>query len=176
MRITADHVKELANLHGDNVLVPQGEEGTPWVISTQNQHYRGAHTVIATSEQVTDLALDADFDEDGDLTDEAAERIARKLSETPREEARGYARGMAQHDDGTRRMAEGTARSILGKVTAARDELKAWEGEHRNVADWRVNDALEGLSKARRALDYLLADTDPEGDAARASMRAAFGE
>ncbi|PPS89585.1 hypothetical protein [Streptomyces sp. MH60] len=96
LTITADHVKELATLFGDNVLVPMpskhGPAGDLWVISTKNKHYDGWHTVYATVEQVNDMALDTDYDVDGQMTEAAAERIARKLNETPREEARGYAR------------------------------------------------------------------------------------
>jgi hypothetical protein len=173
MIITADHVKELASLFGDTVLVPQPGVHDLWVISTTNQHYQGAQTVYATGEQVTDLAVESDYDEDGNLTDAAAERIARKLGETPREEAKGYARGMTQNDDGSRRMAEDAARSILAKVAGALAEAEEWQAAHPNVADWRVTELLAKLRRARTMGDYLLANTDPEGDAARAAIRAA---
>jgi hypothetical protein len=116
LEITAEHVKELATAFGDNVLVPMPCEHPPagdlWVIDTANKHYDGWATVYATSEQVTDLAVETDYDEDGELTDEAAERIARKLNEPPREEAQGYARS-AGHPDGY------TAR-VMAEVTAPR--------------------------------------------------------
>jgi hypothetical protein len=101
---TAEHVQELATRYGENVLVPQPGAYGLWVIGTGNQHYDGWTTVYATSEQVIDLALPADYDEDGCLTDGAAERIARHLRETPRETAQGYARGMAYPEGYTARV------------------------------------------------------------------------
>lgn len=85
--ITVEHVKELATLSGNCVLVPMPCEHPPagslWVISTANKHYDGAATVYATGDQVGDLASDYDGDawnENGELTDKAAEEIAKELA------------------------------------------------------------------------------------------------
>lgn len=99
MEFTADHVKELAGLFGENVLVPMPCEHPPagslWVISTGNKHYEGAGTVYATAAQVSDLAQEDDYDEDGDLTDEAAERIRVELIRLGRAAAIESARGLS---------------------------------------------------------------------------------
>ncbi|MEU6362183.1 hypothetical protein [Streptomyces albidoflavus] len=103
MRITADHVKELATLFGETVLVPMPEKAGPpadlWVISTGNKHYDGAATVYATGEQVEEMITDADYDEDGSLTDAAAWRIADELNDRDRNDARASAYTL-QYADG----------------------------------------------------------------------------
>jgi hypothetical protein len=80
--ITADHVRELADLAGKNVLVKQADRfgGDLWVIGCGNRHYGGADTALATSNQVEDLLRPEDWD-GLDLKQEAAERVARKLME-----------------------------------------------------------------------------------------------
>jgi hypothetical protein len=78
--ITGDHIKELASLYGDNVLVVQPETASLWVIGTGNQHYDGAHTVYATSRQVANIVKDDYYDTDGQLTDWAAWHIAEVLT------------------------------------------------------------------------------------------------
>lgn len=106
LEITSEHVKELASLFGENVLVPMPCEHPPagslWVISTSNKHYEGAGAVYATSEQVADLASDYDgnaYDANGELTDEAASEIARELASIGRAPAIESAKGMP-HPEG----------------------------------------------------------------------------
>lgn len=103
MKITSEHVKELADTFGENVLVPMPCEHPPagslWVISTENKHYDGAGTVYATSEQVSDLIQENDLDrEEGYLTDEGAERIFKELISQGRQAAIESARGMKNPD------------------------------------------------------------------------------
>lgn len=106
LKITSEHVKELASLFGENVLVPMPCEHPPvgslWVISTSNKHYEGAPTVYATSEQVADLASDYDgdaYDANGELTHEAADEIAKELRAIGRTPAIESAKGMS-HPEG----------------------------------------------------------------------------
>lgn len=100
MQITADHVKELATLFGETVLVPMPCEHPPagslWVISTDNKHYEGAETVYATGEQVTDMIPD---DEQDELTDATAEKIAEHLTFIGRDKGIQYARQL-KHPEG----------------------------------------------------------------------------
>jgi hypothetical protein len=108
LKITADHVRELATLHGKNVLVEEPCAHPPagglWVIEVGNKHYEGSDTVYATSEQVDELVEDADFDEDGDLKPEAAERIAQELNSRPTSDARASAYTMPHSDGFTARV------------------------------------------------------------------------
>lgn len=67
-----------------------------------------------------------------------------------------------------RRMDEDTAALAREKAKHARVLVQQWQDEHSNVADYRVNDALEGLRKAERALDHLYRDEQyPEWEEAR---------
>ncbi|MGW9069243.1 hypothetical protein ACWGQT_07335 [Streptomyces yangpuensis] len=99
-RITTEHIQELATAYGENVLVPMPAEHPAgdeplWVIATENQHYDGAQTVHATSEQVADLIQgDDDYDEDGQLTVAAAERIRQAILDGDEYAAVDSARGL----------------------------------------------------------------------------------
>jgi hypothetical protein len=115
LEITPEHVKELATLFGENVLVPMPCEHPPagslWVIGTGNKHYEGARTVYATSEQVQELATDEDYDEDGDLSDAAAERIARELNARNKNDARASAYTMSYADGFSARVMDAMLRN-----------------------------------------------------------------
>ncbi|MGW7100296.1 hypothetical protein [Streptomyces sp. NPDC054838] len=99
-RITTEHIQELANAYGENVLVPMPAEhrdGTEplWVIATTNKHYEGAQTVHATGEQVADLIQgDEDYDEDGNLTVAAAERIRQDILDSDEYSSVDSAKGL----------------------------------------------------------------------------------
>lgn len=102
LEITTEHVKELATAFGENVLVPMPCEHPPagslWVIGTGNKHYEGADTAYATSEQVQELAQEADYDSDGELSDAAAERITQELNGRDHNDARSSAYTMSYAD------------------------------------------------------------------------------
>lgn len=111
LEITADHVKELATLYGENVLVPMPCEHPPagslWVIGTANQHYNGYRTVYATSDQVTDMIAeygDGAWDDD-EVTDFVAETIAIALNALPRADAVASAYTMTYPDGFSGRVA-----------------------------------------------------------------------
>ncbi|MFF7198281.1 hypothetical protein ACFZAM_31800 [Streptomyces sp. NPDC008079] len=87
MTITAEHVRELATLYGETVLVRMPDSRWFWVIGTGNKHYEGAGTVYATSEQVAEIIDASDYDADGQLTDAGAWRIADILSTRDRSDA-----------------------------------------------------------------------------------------
>ncbi|MFD8654971.1 hypothetical protein [Streptomyces mirabilis] len=78
-----------------------------------------------------------------------------------------------QDDNGRpRRMARDTAETIHGGITTALADLNTWQDQHPNVADYRVTEALQRLGRAETLLSYLVDNTDPEGDAARAHLKA----
>jgi hypothetical protein len=97
-RITGEHVQELANAFGKNVLVVQPGTAFLWVIGTGNKHYEGARTVYATSEQVVELAAEEDYDSEGGLTIEAAWRIAGEIEREGRAAAQASAYTMPYSD------------------------------------------------------------------------------
>lgn len=71
-----------------------------------------------------------------------------------------------------RRMDKDTAKRIKTQIGDAVLGLTAWKTNHPAVADYRVEEALTGLRRANTLLGYLVDDTAPEGDAARASLGA----
>jgi hypothetical protein len=73
--VTAHHIQELADLHGDNVLYMRGG-----VVQEVLSADRVEFGVILTSGVLASRLGDVDYDEDGNLREESAQRIADELN------------------------------------------------------------------------------------------------
>lgn len=69
-----------------------------------------------------------------------------------------------------RRMDKEFAQQLATMAMMAAVRLSVWRSDHPSVADYRVEQALEALTRAGTLLGYLREDTDPPGDAARAEL------
>lgn len=81
LEITEEHVQALAAAHGEAVLVKEPGVDRLWVIGTGNRHYLGADSVVATSEQVVEMADESEWVSETELSFEAAQRLSHELTE-----------------------------------------------------------------------------------------------
>jgi hypothetical protein len=70
------------------------------------------------------------------------------------------------------RVSKRTANKAAAEVAELLGTLEGWQKRNPNVADYRVTEALEHLRRVSVLVGYLVDDRDPEGDAARAKLRA----
>lgn len=95
--ITPEHVKALAENAGAHVLAPMPGRAGLRVMPLRSRWYPGAPYVLATSDQVADLAMEygsyhpSAWDDNGELHFRAAEWIATVLQNAGREAGRASA-------------------------------------------------------------------------------------
>jgi hypothetical protein len=77
-----------------------------------------------------------------------------------------------KEDGRTTMVSERTALKAAAEVAELRSTLEGWQERNPMAADYRVTESLQHLRRVSVLLGYLVTDTDPEGDEARAKLKA----